>query len=319
MRCVRPVWQDLGRGALLVAALLPGAVVAAENDPAASEKALTNDTAADLRAEADAQVLAEIVKDQAALLDAVNQDPETVRLPQAEKERRVVELMQRYEALLARRPRDGELMILYGKFLRLVDAREKANTWFEKADALLPGQAVIKHQLGAYAAEEGKYTRALGLLEAATALAPQVAAYHYHFGEFLATYQAHLVRDGLLTRAACDAKMQEAFLRATELNPGETGYRWRYAESFFDCEKPDWLRALVAWNSLAAEATTPLERETLGLYRARVLIGLGERAEAEQLLAASKTPQLEGTRARLRELLRPKVTPLATPTAPPPP
>ena len=260
--------------------------------------------ASNLRAEADAQVLEKLIRDQNALLAAIQNDPETVRLPHAEKERRVLDIMRRHEALLAQRPGDPALMVLYAKFLRLVDARAEANRWFEKADALLPRTPVIKHQLGAYAAEEGDYRRALELLETAVRLEPQTAIYHFHLGEFLAIYQSHLVRDALLKRAECDAKMQAAFARATTLAPDESRYRWRHAESFFECEKPDWTQALRAWDALRAQAPTAAMREAATLCRARVLIELGRHREAQRALDASKLPGLEATRARLREQLK---------------
>jgi tetratricopeptide (TPR) repeat protein len=196
-------------------------------------------------------------------------------------------------------------MILYGKFLRQIDDRARANEWFKKADRLMPRFAVVKHQLGVYAAEEGHYKPALEWLETAAKLEPNTAVYHHHLGEFLSVWQRHLVKDGLLTRPVCDEKMQTAFRRAAALKPTETGYLWRYAVSFFDCEKPDWHAALLVWDALSVRAKTPLERETLGLYRARVFIGLGRRAEAERLLAASKSPQLESSRAKIREALKP--------------
>jgi hypothetical protein len=137
-------------------------------------------------------------------------------------------------------------------------------------------------------------------------LEPKTAVYHYHLGEFLAVYQRYLVVDKLLKRDECDAKMQAAFERASALNPAEAGYLWRFAESFFDCENPDWRRALSVWNSIAAKVKAPLEREAVSLYRARVLLELGRRADAEQILGASKSPKLEASRAKLRELLKTK-------------
>jgi tetratricopeptide (TPR) repeat protein len=303
----------IGAAACLLAALATAPMAAAPTTTTAPDAVTT------LRNEADTRTLEAILNDQTALLDALQSDPNTRRLPEAEKERQVLDLTQRYEALLERRPDDAAVMILYGKFLRLVDARAQANQWFTKADARLPDMPVIKHQLGVYAAEEGNYVRALSLLEAATRLEPKTAVYHYHFGEFLATYQKHLVSERLLSRTTCDAKMQAAFARAAELNPAEAGYRWRHAESFFDCESPDWRRALAAWDALAAATQKPLEREVLSLYRARVLLELGQRDEAARLVEASKTPQLETTRAGLRKLLRP-TAPIATaPIVPAPP
>jgi tetratricopeptide (TPR) repeat protein len=257
-----------------------------------------------LRDEADARALESILLDQKKLFHALENDPETKRLPFDEQERRVLEIRRRYDALLARRGDDAAVMILYGKFLRQVDDRVQANEWFKKADRLMPNLAVVKHQLGVYAAEQGNYVSALNLLETAVKLEPRTAVYHHHLGEFLCIWRDHLIKDKLLTRPVFDEKMQTAFRKAATLQPEETGYLWRYAESFFDCTAPNWAQALIAWDALAVKATKPLEREMLGLYRARVFIELGQREEAERLLAASKSPQLEASRVKIGEALK---------------
>ncbi|MDR2513217.1 MAG: hypothetical protein LBD01_05435 [Puniceicoccales bacterium] len=249
-----------------------------------------------------AKTLSEILDDQKKLLESLQSD-ETKHLSKSEKEQRILSIAKRYEAMLGKRPDDPTAMIFYGKFLRLVDAREEANRWFLKADALAPKLAVIKHQLGVYAAEEGRIVAALDLLETATQLEPRTAIYHYHFGEFLATYNKLIAHDKLLSREACDARMQDAFRSATELAPTEITYLWRHAQSFFDCEKPNWFKALTAWERLAPKLKTPREHEVLGLYKARVLIELGRSSEAKQLVDASKSPELETSRTRLRALL----------------
>ena len=258
------------------------------------------------RDEASAKNLSAILADQKTLLDALQNDTEIKRLPQAEKEQRILALARRYETMLEKRPDDVAAMIFYGKFLRLVDARSEANQWFLKADTLAPNLAVIKHQLGVYAAEEGRIISALDLLETAIRLEPRTAIYHYHFGEFLATYRTHIAHSDLRTREDCDTKMQDAFRLAAELNPTEITYHWRHAQSFFDCEKPNWPKALVTWEQLEKKLKTPREHEVLGLYKARVLIELGRSAEAKRLVDASKSPEMETSRARLRTLLSQK-------------
>ncbi|MDR1817256.1 MAG: hypothetical protein LBR07_03550 [Puniceicoccales bacterium] len=222
------------------------------------------------------------------------------------KELRARSLMARYENFIAAHPDEPAVIVLYAKFLRLIDARELANRWFEKADKLLPDTAVIKEQLGAFAAEEGRPAQALPLLERAVALAPETAVYHYRLGEFLAACQPALVAAKTLTRAECDARMLAAFAAAARLAPGEAGYAWRHAESFLDCEKPNWVLALAAWDKIAARTEKPLLREAVSLHRARALIGLGRKTEARRLLSASRAPELSASRARLSALLAKK-------------
>ncbi len=252
------------------------------------------------------QTLSELVNDQSVLLRALNVDPAVKGLPQAEKERRLNEIAKRYERFLVQNPRDLEAVILYGKFLRLVDSRDNADSVFRRADALDPNVAVVKNQLGLYAAEEGKFAAAFSLLERAVELAPEIAEYRYHLGEFLATYKPYLIEKKIIARIAADEKMQDAFRRAAELKPDEAGYKWRYAESFFDCSEKDWTAALAAWDALAGTAGTRAEREVLGLYRARVLIELERFAEAQKLIESSTLPKLQKTRERLNDALKEK-------------
>ncbi|MDR3229684.1 MAG: hypothetical protein LBT53_09860 [Puniceicoccales bacterium] len=298
------------------AALFATAANAAPSSPSTTSTASTTSTpstpppapalpdAESLRDEADALTLDGILRDQEALFTALKDDAELRRLPHAEKERRLTELSRRYEVLLSRRPDDAAIMVLYGKFLRLIDDRARANECFAMADRLMPNTAVIKHQLGVFAAEEGRYIAAHNLLGQAVTLEPATAIYHFHYGEFLTTYNAHLVRDNIFkTQAECSTRAQAAFRRAAELTPENKAFQWRYAESFFERDPPDYAGAFAEWGRIAAKAKTAPDREAAWLQQARALTGTGRFAEARRLLATSKTPELAASRKRLTDIL----------------
>jgi tetratricopeptide (TPR) repeat protein len=272
--------------------------------PAPAATAPTIPDATELRDEADAVALEALLRDQQKLFAEIAGDPKNKSLPHAEKERRLTDISRRYERLLARAPDDPALMVLYAKFLRLVDDRAAANEWFAKADRLMPDTAVIKHQLGAYAAEEGRHVVAHNLLEQAVTLEPRVAIYHFHFAEFLVTYREHLVKDCVFkTDADCAARFRSEFARAAALAPENHAYAWRHAESFFDGAQPDNKGALAAWERLAVRTKDDLERETAVLQQVRALIGLKLYKQARERLAVSKSPRLAASRKKLEALL----------------
>ena len=253
-----------------------------------------------------ANELRDLVTDGKALLDmfAKTDGARETALPQADKERRVREILARYERLLRDNPDDPEALILYGKFLRAVGERELAFKAFLRADRNAPDLAVVKHQLGAHLAEDGEYSEALPLLRRAVELAPAEPRYRYDFAEFLAAAGDPLADSRVLARDERDRLMLENFAEAARLKPAEAGYRWRAAEAFHDVAKPDARAALAAWDALAREARTDLEREAVSLHRAKWLILLGRSDEARKLIAASSTPSLDATRRKLLDLLQ---------------
>ncbi|MDR0535969.1 MAG: hypothetical protein LBG65_06460 [Puniceicoccales bacterium] len=283
--------DSLGAGATFLVLLLFGAMpLLATSGPTLSD-------------ESDARALEGVLAAEKNFFDAIANDPETRRRSHEENEKRVLEIGRRYEELARRRVDDASVMILYGKFLRRIDDRAKADHWFRQAARLAPRLALPKHQLGVYAAEEGDFARAYELLKEAVALEPSTAVYHFHLGEFLSIWRDHLEKAGLCPREKCEEEMVQAFREAAKRKPGETVYLWRYGESLGDCQKPDWPAALVVWKMLETNLKNDLDREAIVLQRARAHIGLGWLKDAENELAQSKSPRLAASRDHLRTLL----------------
>src|ERR1035441_10229291 len=94
-------------------------------------------------------------------------------------------------------------------------------------------------------------------------------------------------------------EMAKARMKATELAPDRIEFSYRYAESFYDLEKPDWDEALKAWAALEARAKTPAERETMRLQAANVLIKQGRFDHARLLLSLVTEPGLQGQKQKL--------------------
>lgn len=252
-----------------------------------------------------ARELRELVETSQKMLAAFARDDAAGEstLPRAERERRVNDLADRYEVLLKQAPDDLGTLLLFGKYLRAIGYRDRAFEVFSRADRLDRTLAVVKHQLGAHHAEEGDFARALPLLLETTTLEPGVARYRYDFAEFLSAAGDRLAADGTLPRESRDRIMLENFAEAARLAPNEAGYRWRHAEAFHEVRKPDPAKALAAWDALSLGAKGDLEREVIGLHRARWLIALNRSEEARALIFASKTPALDATRRQLLDRL----------------
>jgi hypothetical protein len=93
--------------------------------------------------------------------------------------------------------------------------------------------------------------------------------------------------------------MHEAFRRAAELAPDRFEFAYRYAESFYDLEKPDWDGALKAWSDLEEKAPTAIERQTMRLHAANILLKMGKADHARALLVTVDEPKLQGQKQKL--------------------
>ena len=168
-----------------------------------------------------------------------------------------------------------------------------------KANQLDQDIPFVKNQLGNYLAEEGKPLEAAPYFLAAIKLAPNEALYHYQLGSLLAEARDDFIKSGDWTRAALDQSMATAFKRASELAPERFELSYRYAESFYDLEKPDWDAALTLWAALEDKAQTPIERQTMRLHAANVLIKQGKLDHAKTLMATVDEPALQGQKQKL--------------------
>ncbi|MFP6900558.1 MAG: hypothetical protein VCA36_06420, partial [Opitutales bacterium] len=101
-----------------------------------------------------------------------------------------------------------------------------------------------------------------------------------------------------------DRNMVIAFREAAKLKPDDTEYQLRYAQCFFDVSKPDWKEALRIWKKLSIRGdSSPEEGEYFLLCQARVLLELGRRDEAKELIDRVNSPAMRATKQKLLDLL----------------
>jgi tetratricopeptide (TPR) repeat protein len=160
---------------------------------------------------------------------------------------------------------------------------------------------MVKNQLGNILAEEGKPLQAAPYFIGAIKLEPNEPLYHYQLGTLLVEARDEFLAANTTdwTRASLDRAMHEAFKRAAELAPDRFEFAYRYAESFYDLEKPDWPGALKAWSALEEKAPTAIERQTMRLHAANICLKLGKRDHAQALLETVDEPKLQGQKQKL--------------------
>ena len=219
-------------------------------------------------------------------------DPEAFRT-------QVQSLTHEYERLLRDNPKFALAAAAYGGLLGKVGMRKEAAAMLLKANQLDSDLPFVKNQLGGYLAEEGKPLDAAPYFLAAIKLAPNEPIYHYQLATLLVEARDDFLRSGEWTRAALDQAMANGFKRAAELAPERFELAYRYAESFYDLAKPDWDAALKAWAALEDQAQTPVERQTMRLHAANVLIKQGKPDHARTLIVTVDEPALQGQKQKL--------------------
>lgn len=204
-----------------------------------------------------------------------------------------------YELLLRNNPSFAAGYAAYGYLLSKVDMRKEATAMLLKANQLDPDIALVKNQLGNMLAEDGKPMQAAPYYIAAIKLEPNEPIYHYQLGTLLVEARDQFLKSGEWTREALDNAMHHAFQRASELAPDRFEFAYRFAESFYDLDKPDWNGALKAWSALEEKAPTPIERQTMRLHAANICLKLGKRDHAKALIETVDEPKLQGQKEKL--------------------
>ena len=247
--------------------------------------------------------LKEIAEHQLVLFsDAVSQGN---ALEEAGFKTQVEQLTREYESLIKDNPGFAAGYASYGYMLWKVGLRKEAVAILLKANQLDPDIPLVKNELGNYLAEEGKPLEALNYYLAAIKLEPNEPLYHYQLGTLLYEARDDFLKSGEWSRAAVDHSMQEGFRRAAELAPERIEFSYRYAESFYDMQDPDWAAALKAWEGLESKSQSEVERQTMRLHEVNVLLNMGKVDHARKVLAAVTDPTLAAQRQKMVDRLPP--------------
>ena len=204
-----------------------------------------------------------------------------------------------YELLLRDNPSYATAYAAYGYFLSKTSMRKEAAVMLLKANRLDGDIPLVKNQLGNFLAEDGKPLEAAQYFLSAIKLSPNEPLYHYQLGTLLAEARDDFIKSGEWTRVALERAMHQAFKRAAELAPERFEFAYRYAESFYDLEAPDWNEAVKLWSDLEEKAPTAIERQTMRLHAANILFKLAQPEHAHALLATVDEPSLQAQKQKL--------------------
>ncbi len=206
-----------------------------------------------------------------------------------------------YERYLRENPEEVAGYVSYAMLLgnSLLEERGRAVALLMKANQLDAHLPLVKNQLGNFVAEEGQPLMALNYFLSAVELEPTEPLYHYQVGTLLTAAREDFLKSGEWTREAIDRSMHQAFEQAMTLAPDNLAYAYRYWESFYDLQQPDWNKALAGWRALEERMESPVERQTIRLHQANVLIKQGCTDEARDLLATVTESVLTGQKQKL--------------------
>jgi tetratricopeptide (TPR) repeat protein len=211
-----------------------------------------------------------------------------------------------YDILIQKNPDFAAAYVPYGMLLGKVGMTKEAVAILLKANKLDPNIPVVKNQLAKHLAEDGKPVEALPWILAAINLEPREPLYHYHLGLLLAEGRDEFIRTGQFTGEALDKAMLGAFAHAAEFAPDNFAYAYRHAEAYYDLGKPQWDEALKAWSALEERAKPGVEKGTIRLHAANVLLKQGQTDRARALLAMVNEPVLQKQKQTLLDQMAPK-------------
>ncbi|MGB0370620.1 MAG: tetratricopeptide repeat protein [Opitutales bacterium] len=247
--------------------------------------------------------LLSIVKRQQSLMERVARTADENNTVSPDVERQITQLSNEWLSYVADNPEDVDARILYGKFLRSFGQNESAVEQFLMADRLDNSLPVVKQQIGNYMAENGLYTESLTWFLQAVTLAPKEPRYHFQMGELLYQYRWQFIEDGSFTRESLDRDMLTAFGQAAFLLPEDFPIQLRYAESYYDIEKPQWHVALSAFEQALPLARNEVETQAVLLHLARVNMHLDNIEPAKELLSRVNLPVYAATKAQIEAAL----------------
>lgn len=206
---------------------------------------------------------------------------------------------QGYELLLRDNPKFAPGYAAYGYLLGKIGQPKASVAILLKANQLDPDLPLVKNQIGNFLAEQGRPREALPYFLAAIKLEPKEPLYHYQLGTLLYEARDEFIKSGEWTADGLNHAMHDAFRMAAELAPNRIEFTYRYAESFYDLDNPDWDAALKAWNALEARALSEIERQTMRLHEANVLLKQGKADHARVILDTVTEPALQQQKQKL--------------------
>jgi tetratricopeptide (TPR) repeat protein len=286
--------------------LSPAAPSTGQTQSADSSEAVSSSSKSDdvdvVKAEIAARAipkLKELVARQDTLLAALRKGGDD----QDNAKRDIQNLIFDYDVFLRTFPGFAPGYVTYGMLLGKVGMRRESTAMLLKANQIDSDIPLVKNQLGNYLAEEGEPIEAANYFISAIRLAPNEPLYHYQLGTLLFEARDSFLKSGQWTREQLDRNMQDAFKHAAELAPGNVAFSYRYAQSFYDLAEPNWDEALKVWGAMEDQSAPGLEKETIRLHAANILIRQKKFDHARVLLGSVTDERLQAQKQKLLDQL----------------
>lgn len=228
------------------------------------------------------RTLKEIVARQRALFERAEKEGD--HMDEAMFDGEAKSLSSSYDVLIQKNPDFTAGYVAYGVFLSKIDMNREAVAMLLKANRLDPKIALVKNQVAKILVEDGKPVEALPWITAAVDLEPQEPLYHYQLGLLLMSARDDFIKSGDFTPAALDRTMLSAFTKAEELAPKDLSIAYQHAKAYYQLDPPRWEEALEMWNQLEQKPVSTGMRQLVRLQKSNVLIKLGRRDEAREIL-----------------------------------
>ncbi|HET7537897.1 MAG TPA: hypothetical protein VFJ90_15665 [Candidatus Didemnitutus sp.] len=211
-----------------------------------------------------------------------------------------------YDVLIQKNPEFTAAYVAYGMFLSKIDMNRESAVMLLRANKLDPNIALVKNQLAKLLVDDGKPLEALPWITAAIDLEPREPFYHLQLGNLLLGARDDFIKSGDFTRASLDRTMLTAFAKAEELAPKDLSIAYQHAKAYYEIDPPQWDEALQLWNQLEEKPVTTGMRQLIRLQKANILIKLGRRDEAREILDRITDMQLAKEKQTLLDQLAAK-------------
>lgn len=217
-----------------------------------------------------------------------------------------------YSSLITRNPRDVAVRSARAEFLWQRGDQAGAITEWQIAEKFDPKNAEILSHLGDGFLARGEARKAADYYARAAASSPASAPVHFALANVQFLFRHELLDEARPDAASVLDSALAHFAEASRLAPENADYARAYAETFYSVQKPDWVAALSAWQTVQR---LNLQPDFALLNQARIHLKLGQFDAARRSLQQIQAPDYQKLKSRLEKKVAAEAkTPLAIPS-----
>lgn len=202
-----------------------------------------------------------------------------------------------FRDLVRRYPENASARDGFAEFLWDRGEQERAISEWEAAAAIDPQNGDVWYRLGDAHLAKGCGKSATRYFQKACDAAPTIARFHYVAGTVTFLFRHELV-NVVQSEAKILAKALAHFAEAVRLAPLDIEYARAYAETFYGIPKPDWSKAISAWEHFME--LTP-NKDFAYANLARVTLKMGQYDTSRKWLGEIQSSEYERLKKNIRE------------------